>query len=227
MARHINLLDVREDNERPVYLSLLLIAVPVGLVLLGSLIMALMAQLDLSRAKSLLADADGQLTPLQEQLAAAQSGLGFEQANADLRLRIAQAERSLKSSRDIDAALQRGELGDTKGFSGALRAFALHARPGVWITQMRLEGGGQQLAVRGQALSADAVGDWVRALRNEALLDGRSIRELRVLPVLSTGPHGASAPLGAMGRYRFVLASGSSLLEEGSDEAPPAAEGGQ
>lgn len=227
MARHINLLDVREDSERPVYLSLLLIAVPVALVLFGSLIMALMAQMDLSRARNAVADADAQLAPLQEQLAAAQSGLGFEQANADLRMRIAQTERSLKSSRDIDAALQRGELGDTKGFSGALRAFALHARPGVWITQMRLDGGGQQLAVRGQALSADAVGDWVRALRSESLLDGRSIRELRVLPVLSDAADGASAPLGAMGRYRFVLASGSSMIEAATEQTPPPAEGAQ
>ena len=219
MARHINLIEIDEEADRPPYLSLLQIVAPVVLTLLVSGVLAMLASHDFAAAKQSLVDADAQLIPLQDELTAAQTGLGFEQANAELRQRISAAELSLKAAQEIDAALQRGELGDDKGFSSALRAFALHVKPGVWITDMRLERGAQDLAVGGVALNPDAVSVWVRALRSEPLLDDRSVREFRVVPMEAAAAD-ASAPQAA-NLYRFMIASDGHLLDGGKPVEVP------
>lgn len=192
MPRHINLIDPPRKTCSP-YFKVQQMGVPILIVLLAMGSWGGWMRLRVALAKQKLNAVETQLQPAQEQLNRIQAGLGAEQINAELREQLAKAELNLKARKDIQTALQRGELGATQGFSGMLSAFARQTVPGLWLTGMTLDGGGRDIALSGQALQADAVAALVRALHTEPILSGRAIATLKIAPAPAENTVGVNA----------------------------------
>ncbi|MDB5801908.1 MAG: biosis protein MshI [Rhodocyclales bacterium] len=182
MTRHINLLDPPQKTRSP-YTTALQMGVPIALVLLVMGTWSAVVRYQASAAKARLSQIEAQMLPVSEQLAQLQAGMGVEQVNATLRDRLQRAEAQLKARRDIQTALQRGDLGSSQGFSEFMRAFARQTVPGLWLTGLRLENGGKDITLSGRALNAEAVATLVRQLRAEPALAGRSIAMMSVVPL--------------------------------------------
>jgi hypothetical protein len=91
---------------------------------------------------------------------------------------IARLESEIKGRDEVMEVLKGGALGDTKGFSEHLRAFARQSFEGVWLTGLHIAASGQDVALEGRALHAEQVPGYLRRLNSENVMQGHPFSEL-------------------------------------------------
>ena len=91
---------------------------------------------------------------------------------------IARLESEIKGRDEVMAVLKGGALGDTRGFSEHLRAFARQSFEGVWLTGLHIAASGRDVAVEGRALHAEQVPGYLRRLNSETVMQGHPFSEL-------------------------------------------------
>ncbi len=125
---------------------------------------------------------------------------------------IARLEAEVRGRQEVMEVLHAGGLGDTRGFSDHLRAFARQSFDGVWLTGLSIATAGRDVSVEGRALQAAYVPAYLKRLNGERAMQGHPFSELVIqepapdpaakTPVrpnyvefrLTTKPDGASAP---------------------------------
>jgi hypothetical protein len=150
-----------------------------GLVI--SLALGYYARLDgqLSRLQAENARVDAEMKALLEQVSKIKPGSTQARSQA-LEKSIAQAESELKEGEAVLSRLSGGGLGNTKGFSEYMTALARQRQQGVWITGLIVSGDGTQFAIRGGALNAEIVPQYIRRLSREEVLQGLPIADLQL-----------------------------------------------
>jgi type IV pilus assembly PilN-like protein len=98
--------------------------------------------------------------------------------NPQIAAEIVRLESEISGRDEVMAVLKGGALGDTKGFSEHLRAFARQSFEGVWLTGLHIAGSGQDVAVEGRALRAEQVPSYLRRLNSESIMQGHPFSEL-------------------------------------------------
>jgi hypothetical protein len=91
---------------------------------------------------------------------------------------IARLESEIRGRDEVMAVLKGGALGDTRGFSEHLRAFARQSFEGVWLTGLHIAARGQDVALEGRALRAEQVPGYLRRLNSESVMQGHPFSEL-------------------------------------------------
>lgn len=74
--------------------------------------------------------------------------------------------------------IRQGGFGNLEGFSPLLTGFARHRVDGLWLDGIRLYQGGAQMTLRGYALSAPLVTDFLHALGEDKRFAGRSFGQV-------------------------------------------------
>ena len=122
---------------------------------------------------------------LARQVAAAQADtqrLGSELASRrhDPRIaeEVARLEAEVKGRKEVIAVLGAGGLGDTRGFSDHLKAFARQSFEGVWLTGLSIATAGRDVTVQGRALQAAYVPGYLKRLNGENAMQGHPFSEL-------------------------------------------------
>lgn len=122
---------------------------------------------------------------LARQVAAAQADalrLGGEMASRRHDPRIseetARLEGEVKGRQEVMAVLHTGALGDTRGFSDHLKAFARQSFEGVWLTGLSIATAGRDVSVEGRALQAAYVPGYLKRLNAESAMQGHPFSEL-------------------------------------------------
>jgi hypothetical protein len=111
--------------------------------------------------------------------------------NPAVAAKISALEQEVKGRRDAMRILQGGGLGDMRGFSEYLRAFARQSFEGIWLTGLKIGAGGRDIAVEGRALNAEFVPNYLRRLGGESIMQGHAFSQLMIqLPK----PQGAGMP---------------------------------
>jgi hypothetical protein len=91
---------------------------------------------------------------------------------------ITRLEAEIQGREEVMAVLKGGALGDTRGFSEHLRAFARQSFEGVWLTGLHMAASGQDVALEGRALRAEQVPGYLRRLNSESVMQGHPFSEL-------------------------------------------------
>ena len=130
----------------------------------------------------------------QEQLDEANKSLASEQARlanltADFsRQRSALTpEQELKkvaaeatAQREIISALKNGVIGNTRGYSEYMQAFARQTLNGLWLTGFNIAGDATQMSISGAALSPEMVPGYILRLNNEKVMRGKTFASLQM-----------------------------------------------
>ena len=74
--------------------------------------------------------------------------------------------------------VMNGGLGDTKGYSEYMRAFARQSVNGLWLTGFTMQGAGAEIELRGRTLQPELVPAYLGRLRDEAVMKGKSFATL-------------------------------------------------
>lgn len=120
----------------------------------------------------------------QEQLASRLQELNQqvseEQVDPDLEKRAESLEDELRVKRQLASLLSGKTAGNVEGFSSLLVPLARRHLDGLWLREIALREGGDQLALRGRTLDATGVPDYLKALREEPAYEGRQFATFRM-----------------------------------------------
>lgn len=111
-----------------------------------------------------------------------------------------------EARRTLVKAVEKRALGSAHGFSPQLEGLAKRTLDGVWLHQIRIERGGEGLALAGHALDAKLVPEWLEGMREAPGLAGRAFQTVRI----QRSDPKTGAPQGSID---FALATG--------EETPP------
>ena len=132
-----------------------------------------------------LRSAEQQARELEQQVATAQADalrLGSQMASRRRDPRIAeeatQLEGEVRGRQEVMNLLGAGALGDTRGFSDHLKAFARQSFEGVWLTGLSIATAGRDVSVEGRALQAVYVPSYLKRLNGESAMQGHPFSEL-------------------------------------------------
>ncbi len=89
-------------------------------------------------------------------------------------------ESQLNARRQIINLMQRGELGNTEGFSEYLRALSRQAVDGLWITRFQASGAGEKMTISGRALHPAHVPAFIHQLKQEKIMVGKIFETLEM-----------------------------------------------
>jgi hypothetical protein len=179
MAQQINLFNPVFLKQRKIF-SALTMAQALGAVALGVILLYVYASYRIGVIERSVAELDARAKEQREQLLRIARDFSPQGRSKLLEEELARAETRLRSSRELLESLRTGGLGNTSGFSRYLAAFARQALAGVWLTGIAVGADENELAVRGRALHADLVPAYLKALRNEPIMRGREITELKL-----------------------------------------------
>jgi hypothetical protein len=191
MAQQINLVNPAFRRQKK-HFSSATMAQGLGVIAAGTLLFSSYAAYKVRMLKQVNAQAESQLAIQRSQLTAFVKELGPQGRSTLLADELARTEAQVRNRRELLQSLSAGALGNVKGFSRYLEAFARQKTDGVWLTGISVGGDENDLVVRGRVLRADLVPAYLRALNSEEVMRGRHVTELTLNAVQA--PKGAVAP---------------------------------
>lgn len=93
---------------------------------------------------------------------------------------VARLEGEVKGREEVMHLLRAGGLGDTRGFSDHLTAFARQSFDGVWLTWLSIATAGSDVSIEGRALQAAYVPSYLKRLNGENAMQGHPFSELLI-----------------------------------------------
>jgi hypothetical protein len=129
----------------------------------------------------------------QARLASVNADFAPRQKSADVASQLAEAEAQLAALQRVAGVLERGELGNTQGFSEYFKALARQNVDGLWLTGVAVAGGGNDIGVRGRALDATLLPGYLGRLTREPRMQGKAFGSLQInqaAPLKSIGADG-------------------------------------
>jgi hypothetical protein len=135
-----------------------------------------------------------QTMDLKHQLVAGDANIASEQAKLDnlnmeftkkrsgltIEQELKNTEAELSAQREIINALKSGVIGNTKGYSEYMRAFARQVVNGLWLTGFGIEGDAKQMSLSGGVLSPDLVPGYILRLNKEKVMRGKTFTSLHM-----------------------------------------------
>jgi hypothetical protein len=164
-----------------------------GLILLGCVILSAYASFRVSRRAVEARDAAAQLTIAQAQLAKMEGAYTPRTKSQSLQDEIRKADDEVRGLQQVFGTLQRGDLGNTKGYAEYMRAFARQITDGVWLTGFGIGGAGSEISLEGKALQPELVPAYLMRLKREPVLQGKSFATL-VMQVPRDGKNNNANP---------------------------------
>lgn len=127
-------------------------------------------------------------------------------AQNDMDKAIATAKTDIAARQALLVQMQSGVLGNTRGYSQYLTAFARRTQPGVWLTNIQIGPGDDKLSIAGRALQGEQVSILLSQYKLEPALKGRPFGALTITRQEASPGTGGRADL--PGYVEFVLSSG-------------------
>jgi hypothetical protein len=203
------------------YFSARTMAQSLGLILLGVALVAVYANYQLFKLRTESVSAAMQLNVAQSQLAKLNATLEPRQKSKTLDNEILRSEAQMQNLRQILETLNKGEFGNTKGYSDYLRAYSRQIVAGVWLTGISITGAGNEIGITGRATKPELVPNYINRLKSEVIMQGKtfSTLEMRVPQVddnSSNSPTGKK-PAGLANFIDFNLQSSPMGKESAGD----------
>lgn len=179
MSQQINLCNPLFRKQKK-YFSALAMVQTLGLVILSSLLFGAWLTYQTHR----LQQQAEQVSQLQDRARTQMTTLGL-QVNARkpspaLLDQIIQTEQSVQDEQFILHLLAQGELGNQNGFSNYFIALSQHTVPGLWLTGFEIIATGEQISLRGMALTPELVAQFIDQLKTANAFTGMDFSTLTI-----------------------------------------------
>ena len=106
--------------------------------------------------------------------------LASRKPDPELAEKVAALEADIASRKEVMSTLGAGVIGDTRGFSEHLTAFARQSFSGIWLTGLRVAAAGQDVVLEGRAVRPELVPSYLQRLNREAVMQGHAFAELEM-----------------------------------------------
>jgi hypothetical protein len=123
---------------------------------------------------------DRQVAAAQTQLQRLGGEMGARRHDPRIAEEASRLEAEINGRQEVMDVLRAGSLGDTRGFSEQLKAFARQSFEGVWLTGLSIGSAGRDVALEGRALQASYVPSYLKRLNGESAMQGHPFSELLI-----------------------------------------------
>lgn len=186
MSQQINLFNPIFLQQKKIFAARTM-AQALGVLALGGLLIAGTAWYSVGKLRREVAEMTLQAAKNQARLLAATSEFAPRQPNAGLTLEAGDAEAQLASLRRVAQIIQKGDLGETRGYAEQFRALGRQYQDGLWLTGVTIAGA--DMSLQGRALDATLVPAYIARLTREPVLQGKSFGDLQISqPPAATTP---------------------------------------
>lgn len=179
MSQQINLFNPRFRKQKN-YFSAVALASALGLLLLVSLAAGVSARLRVARLEQEAAQVKAELAVREARKASAATEFAPRQRSATLQQELDQADSENRALLEVSAILDKGEFGNTRGYSSYFRAFARSRVNGLWLTGVQIAGAGNEISLQGRALQAGLLPGYLSGLAREPVLKGSTFGHLEM-----------------------------------------------
>jgi hypothetical protein len=149
-------------------------------VLVACLLISAAVGMDAARLTRAERAQAARLAQLQSEVTALTQQVAGRKPSGELQAELQKLEALLAARHEVMALLASGSLGDTRGVSEYLRAFARQTTDGLWLTGLSITGAGNDIVIQGRTLDADLVPAYLQKLRRESTLRGHGFASLSV-----------------------------------------------
>jgi len=177
MSQQINLYNPIFLEKKKVF-SAVTLAQGLVMILIGLVLFGVYGEYQVNSLRTEAANWGAQVRAVQNQLDMAVSQFTPREKSKTLADDVMRAEAELASQREVFAVVSKGGLGNTKGYSEYLRAFARQIQSGIWITGIGILGAGTEIELRGRALKADLLPTYINRLKSEPVMQGKNFANL-------------------------------------------------
>lgn len=177
MSQQINLFNPVFLKKKK-YFSALTMAQGLGLILLGSIAVLVYARLQLATLQTETVASANQLKQTKAQLAKVSAEYAPKQKSKTLDDEIARLEAEVKSQQQAFDIVQKGGVGNTRGYSDYMRAFSRQIVNGLWLTGFSISGAGNNIELRGRASQPQLVPSYISRLKQEHVMQGKAFDTL-------------------------------------------------
>jgi hypothetical protein len=98
----------------------------------------------------------------------------------EIEVAVDELNATLLAQERLIAVLREQPLGDTGGFSAELAAFARRHIPGLWLTELRIDGGTDSIRLEGRSSDPGMIPAYLLGLSAEEALIGRRFDEFEI-----------------------------------------------
>lgn len=196
MSQQINLFNPIFLKQKKIFGAKPMLQV-LAAILAGVLALTAYAGYRVAELKDQAARSTAALAAQQARLAKVNAQFAPRQRSAALAQELGQAQAELASLRQVEAVLQGGALGNTKGYAEYFRAFARQNVAGLWLTGLSISGAGNSIGVQGRAMQPTMIPSYISRLTAEQVMRGKTFASLKIERPVAAGPGvgvGAGAP---------------------------------
>lgn len=179
MSQQINLFNPIFLKQRKIFTAVHM-AQTLGLVVAGTLLVATYGAIKTSQLEAHAQAGKTAATAAEARLAQVAAEFPPKQRSKELEAELVRKQEELKSLHEVQAILERGELGNTAGYSEYFRALARQSVPGVWLTGLNVVGAGKEIELEGRALQPELVPGYIQRLTREAVLQGKTFGSMEI-----------------------------------------------
>lgn len=179
MSQQINLYNAAFERKRDLLSfpgAVTAWGVALGVVIVVVLALALRS----SNLEHKLAQTNAERDAAQADMTRLAAQLAARKANPELAAEVQRLEAALASRKEVMSTLHDGVIGDTRGFSAHLTAFARQSFSGLWLTGLRVSSAGQDVVLEGRATRPELVPNYLRRLNREEVMRGHAFAELEM-----------------------------------------------
>ncbi len=216
MSQQINLFNPIFLKQKKIFAASTM-AQSLGVIVLACILISVYAGWQLNMREKQAAQSAGQASKLKARLDNAAIQFAPHQADPSLAIQLQKTEEDVTSLQRVEDALNGGGFGDTKGYSIYFRSFSRQIVDGLWLTGVNINGAGRQIDLKGRALRADLVPEYLKRLGREAEMKSKTFATLDMkVPLVDVppGPDGKIRPSVPAAYIEFDLES----IENGGDK---------
>lgn len=192
MSQQINLYNPR-FRKKVNYVTLNALAAAATVTLVGALAYAMVVKQRLAFVQAEANKVQRQMSEVERQQQAS-ANKAPAQKNPQVAEQLAQAEYDQRALREVSAILEKGEFGNTRGYSAYFSAFARSRVQGLWLTGVQIVGAGNEIGLQGRTLQAGLLPGYLNGLAREPVLKGKAFGQLEMNQAGQPAPAGGAAP---------------------------------
>ncbi|MBV8634786.1 MAG: PilN domain-containing protein [Burkholderiaceae bacterium] len=217
MSQQINLFNPIFLKQKKIFAAATMVQ-GLAVILLVCILMSLYAGWQLNTREKQAAISAAQVARIKASLDNATAHYTPHAADPALPGEMERAQDDVNSLQRVQDAMNGGGLGDTKGYSTYFRSFSRQIVEGVWLIGVDINGAGQQIDLKGRALRADLVPEYLKRLGREPEMKAKTFATLDMtVPTIEVAPgtDGKAKPPAPAPYIEFDLESNEADGKEG------------
>lgn len=179
MSQQINLFNPVFIKQKK-YFSAIAMLQALGLLLAGSMLFYGYALYQVGQLRQHSESTARRYADAQERLARYAEEYSPQQAAQKLENEIKADEAKLAQQQALINTLKSGAVGNARGYSEYMRAFARQIVPGLWLTGFSIIGDGAQMSLSGGVLNPSLAPVYIRRLKREKIMHGKSFAAMQM-----------------------------------------------